>query len=349
MCFCTYLCFVFAAGWLNLIRIFWSTYLNAMQSKTKRPYESELLRPRQRLRGNLAHLVATNDLSTNRVADIMRDVHAVDNGSFADVARLDPSANCLSRNVRRKLMKNSSWMPIYWAKVRCKQPRCDTVQPRWVAFHLVHEMVHAIVQQGVLSKILETDNMERLSLEHLRSCELDAQCKLLGLGVWADGIPCNWDRTETVDCYSLCLPGIGGDFKNVRLPITGISHKNVCAETWDDVCAVIKWSLEALKTGKMPTARHDNSPWRTSDCQRKKLQGTALQRAALVQVTGDWDWMAKVYGFPPHNLKANCCWQCSMTPDKVFGAHTCISIPVTFCCDFIHTWDHDSSLPILFT
>ena len=31
---------------------------------------------------------------------------------------------------------------------------------------------------------------------------------ILALGLWMDGVPCNWDRTDSLEVFSLNFPGI---------------------------------------------------------------------------------------------------------------------------------------------
>lgn len=290
----------------------------AMQSKLKRPYDPQALPPRQRLRRNVQDLVGNNALASDRLTELARDIHRVDAGSFADVARIREGGNHQARDLRKVFLKSTAWMPLYWAQVRVKNIKSGKLESQWLAISLPHEIVHVLQRQGILEKILERDGMDTLTRQHLEKCEGETRCKLLGLGIWADGTPCNWDRTETVDTVCLNLPGQSGEWKNLRIPITALSHKHVCEETWHDVNAVIKWSLLVLATGEWPTCRHDGTPWLKSDAKRKRPK-SGLQKACLVEVRADWDWMAKVYGFPPHNLAAGNCWKCKCTPDQVMG------------------------------
>ena len=289
----------------------------AMLSKSKRPYDPEELAPRTRLRRNFQDLVGRNVLSTARTVELTRDINRVDPASFADTSRLKPTKN-YARDFRRKFLKSSVWMPVYWAQARCVDVKTQVEGWEWVAIHVPHEIVHVLDKQSAKAKLMEVQGMDPLTRQHHSACEEEAHCKLLGLGMWADGAPCNWDRTETVDTMSVSLPGLTGDAKNLRIPMVAISHKHVGQHTWADINAVIKWSLDILATGHWPTCRHDGAPWRKSDCKRQT--GPSIQRACLAEVRADWDWMAKVYGFPQHNVKDGCCWKCWCTPAEVLGA-----------------------------
>ena len=94
--------------------------------------------------------------------------------------------------------------------------------------------------------------------------------------------------------------------------------------TYDDVFAVIAWSLEALAAGRYPRARHDGEPWRAGeDSQRAKLAGQAMNlRGCLVEVRGDWNFYKSVFSFPQWNERTGICWRCTCTPEQVreFGA-----------------------------
>ena len=288
-----------------------------MINKNKRPYDPATLAPRPKLRRNIVDLAANNGIPAARLAEVCRDVNAVDPASFADIARTRSSAKNQCRDLQRKFSKNTAWMPVYWAQVRCKHVKTQATELQWIAIHLPHEIVHVIQRLSVIEKLLETDGMDPLTREHLLDCEQQAQCKLLGLGLWADGTPCNWDRTETVETLCLNFPGLTGEHKTLRIPITALCSKNVCDDTWHDIGEIVKWSLQILATGEWPTCRHDGSAWRKSDCKRVKAR--QIHKSCLVEVRADWDWMAKVYGFPPNRFKTGCCWKCTCTPEQVIA------------------------------
>ena len=51
---------------------------------------------------------------------------------------------------------------------------------------------------------------------------------------------------------------------------------------------IVRWSFEQLMCCKMPSTRHDGSPFLSSDCRRVRLAGSDIPPAALCQVRGDW-------------------------------------------------------------
>ena len=217
--------------------------------------------------------------------------------------------------VEEEAEEKMKWMPHYWAQVRVLNVKTGKEEWEWMAFHLPHEIVQALQENGVLEKLLETDGLDPTSLEHLDSCEREAGCALLALGLWGDECPCNWDRSESLAVLSLSLPGLTGEKSNMRILITCFGEKQKGSNTWHDIMSVVKWSLEVLATGQPARARHDNSPWLKSDTKRKA--GTAVQRSCLVEVRADWKVMAHVFHFPAHNLAEGCCWACTCTPAEV--------------------------------
>jgi len=292
-----------------------------MLSKGKRPYEPEVLEPRQRLRRNVQDLFANNALSGNRLLELARDVNRVDSNCFSNEARGAAAPGNVKVNAHRKLrsgfLKKSTWMPPYWAQVRCWSPKKGRLQEEWLAISLPHEIVAVLLRQGVADVLLNKEGMDPLTRQHLEACEAEALCTLLGISIWADGTPCNWDRTETIETLALHLPGLTGELRNMRIPITALGGKHCTKETMVDVCRIIKWSLMILATGAWPICRHDGAPWRKSDACRVKAR--PFLKGALVEVLADWDWMVKVYGLPAHNLLVGNCWQCNMTPARVWG------------------------------
>ena len=208
-----------------------------------------------------------------------------------------------------------AWMPHYWAQVRVLNVKTQKEEWEWMAFHLPHEIVQVLQQTSVLEKLLAADGMDPVALEHLDSCEQDAGCPLLGLGLWGDECPCCWDRSESLAVLSLSLPGLSGANSTIRIPITCFGEKQKGPNTWQDIMSVVKWSLDILATGQPADTRHDGSPWLKSDTKRKA--GKAVQRSCLVEVRADWKFMAGVFKFPAHNLNEGICWACTCKPEEV--------------------------------
>jgi len=285
-----------------------------MLSKNQKPYDPDALSRSQRLRRSMQDLIARNELPASRVAEICGNIHAVAPAQLRDVGRVSKKSKHAARTLRRKFMKCSSWMPDYEAPIRCWNPKLSKIVYERLPMQLIHEVVSCLVRFGHLDKILATSHMDPLTKQHLEYCEAEAQCKLLGIGLWGDGAPTQWDRSQSIDVISMSLPG-STEFRSLRIPLLAIPHSRVCSETWEDIFAIVKWSLTILATGIWPSCRHDGTPWEKTDLHRKKPR--ELIKGALVEVRQDWKFAAETFGFPAHNSNWGCCWKCECKPDEV--------------------------------
>jgi len=286
-----------------------------MLTKNKRPYDPESLAPERRLRANLENLLSRNELPGTRIGELANDFNRVTPEALRDLT--GPVGGHAALRLRRRFLKKSTWMPDYVPTIRTWNPQAGKIVEEKVPMQLIHEVVTVLLKHGFRDKLLAKDGMDPLSLEHLLQCEQEAGCELLGMGLWGDGAPTQWDRSESIDVLSISFPGLGGLFKGLRVPLVVMPHSKVCSETWDDVFAIIKWSLTVLATGRWPTCRHDGSEWNATDKCRKTAR--PFPRGALVEVRQDWKFANEVFGFPAHNTAEGCCWACKCTPEKVLG------------------------------
>ena len=268
-----------------------------MLSKRQRPYDLESLAPSRRLRRNVQDLASSNELASSRIHELVADVNRVAPTELADLSRPTAKKNC-ARFLRRRFLKRKAWMPDYVVSLRTWSPRHQKIVKEDVPMQLIHEIVAVLLKHGSIDKLMSSENMDPLSKEHLLHCETSAMCKLLGIGLWGDGAPTQWDRSESIDVISMSLPGSKG-FKNLRIPLLAIPHSRTCTETWEDIFAVVEWSLIVLATGVWPTCRHDGTPWQKSNSCRKAPR--RIIRGALVEVRQAWKFLAEVFGFPAHN------------------------------------------------
>ena len=86
--------------------------------------------------------------------------------------------------------------------------------------------------------------------------------------------------------------------------------------TYDDILAVVTWSLKCLAAGKYP--QHDGSEWLQSDSARRRKASSDLPlRAVLVEVRADCKFYKEVFNFPSWNQRSGICWQCTCTPQQL--------------------------------
>ena len=142
--------------------------------------------------------------------------------------------------------------------------------------------------------------------------------ELLGVAMWGDGVPCNWDRTKSLEALVLPLPGIGDSLQAARIPLFGILKHHTGQDTYRDVMSILAWSLRFLAAGRFPGERHDGSPFDPTDLWRqKKARGPTLMKGALVEFRGGWAFYKHIFKFPQLNEKAGCCWKCHITPERL--------------------------------
>ena len=205
----------------------------------------------------------------------------------------------------------------YWANVRVQNKKTHTVEYQPCAFLLPHEYVELLHRLGDTGVLCSTAGLDPLSHKHLVHCKAMAGAAAMApLGFWGDGVPVNWDRSESVETFSINLPGQCTTWKSLRLPVTGFSRKLLAPGTWDDLMSVVSWSFQVAALGVWPSARRDGSDWLPSDCHRRKKHGNFL-KSCLVEVRGDWKFYGETFGFPKWNSSAGMCWKCTCTPAQV--------------------------------
>lgn len=182
---------------------------------------------------------------------------------------------------------------------------------------LLHEVVDVVAKWATKEKLFDEAGMEPRTREHLHRVRTElGEPELLGIGLWLDGVPYNWDRSQSVEVISVNFPGLTGKWKNLRIPLCSIPKDFVATgETFDDILEIVLWSLEHLALGTNPATRQDGEPWTRADKERAAKAGKPLRaKAALVEVRGDWLMMKEVFHLPGWKEKAGCCWLCRATP-----------------------------------
>ena len=290
-----------------------------MFSKLSRPYNVEELPPSKRLRSNLIDLFASNIVSGHRSQELLADAHTAGAAHLRDLSKRSHRKQA-NRDLSRKLLKFSAWPDTYLATIRVWNAKRACEEEAEVAFLLPHELLAAIAKVSNKQTLLSTESLDAKSLAHLRSCQAKSDKDLVACGLWGDGVPCNWDRTDSLEVFTLNLPGLPGSLANLRIPLCGLSKKHVSSKnTYDDIMKVLAWSFKHLAMGRAPEARHDGNPFAASDGRkRKNMAGKPFNIAgALAEVRGDWEFMKECFAFPGWNENAGCCWLCTCTPDEV--------------------------------
>ena len=221
-------------------------------------------------------------------------------------------AKNVARNLKRKIRKHDKWPDKYWFDARVHDRKADKEVTKKICILLIHEVLEVIWKYGCKDILLMTDNFDKLTKDHMAwmKAQLGVE-ELWGFGLHGDGVPCNYDRTESVVVISLNLPGLTGRNGRLRIPLVILPDGAISENTYDDIMEVFAWSMRHLLLGTRPEARHDSSPWHPIlDAKRSKLHGPLEFRACLAQHRADWDWLTKCFHFPGHATKEGMCWMC---------------------------------------
>jgi len=109
------------------------------------------------------------------------------------------------------MLKNNQWPKFYEVEVACKNPRTNKTVKQKVKVMLPSEVLSAIHSRSDPDLLYSRKDMDPKTLEHLQKCEAEVGQKLIALGLWGDGAPCNWDRTESIEVFSWNILGMPGD------------------------------------------------------------------------------------------------------------------------------------------
>ena len=302
--------------WLRLLLATHVVHCMRMFSKRALPEDRDETAPEKRLRTNLADLFLSNHVSGARSQSLFNDAADAKAMHVADLASATCAPQNASRRLRRKLMKGRLWPKPYYAQIRLWSPRLQRETYQTVALLLPHEMLATLSYYNEADRMRQQTAMAEAAKTKL--AELQRQFAipgLLGLGLWGDGVPVNYDRSESLEVLSWNLPGL----PKLRVPITAVSKKFwVKHHTADDLMAIAQWSLDHCLLGTYPRSRHDGKNWGPTDHKRRKLAGKALGfQAVCVECRADWAWYQSVLRFPQWSENEGCCYKCWAKKDNL--------------------------------
>lgn len=289
-----------------------------MFSRASQPASSSTARPEVTFQDDVADMYAESLISAQRAAKLLnKAANAGVKGISRKVRKLVGKNQ--ARDYTRQRLKHNKWPDYYFFNCRVLNRRNLEEYTAAVPMLLPLEILEVLWELGVPSALLKEDNLDSDSKSHMRWMREQLSVdQLLGFGIHGDGVPCNYDRTESVVMISINLPGVSGRNGRMRIPLVVLPDHAISGNTYDDIMEVFAWSMRHLLIGSRPTCRHDGSPWKTSDRRRLQVAGTKLDfQACLNQVRADWDFMGKCFHLPFHNVKEGCCWLCNVKRNQV--------------------------------
>jgi hypothetical protein len=293
-----------------------------MFSRASLPASSSNADPEANFQDDVEDLYAENLISAQRVARLL------DKATKAGIKHIPlkvrkTSGKNQARSITRHKLRRTKWPSYYWFDCRVKEQKTGNEYIAPLCIVLPLEVLESLWELGLPETLLSEENLDTPGRAHMQwmrdalpPTSLDQP--LLGWGMHGDGIPCNYDRTESVIMISLNLPGLLGRNGRLRIPLVVLPDHAVSENTFDDIMQVFAWSMRHGLTGTRPVCRHDGSPWASTDVYRRAKTGSCKFRSCLVQIRADWDWMGKCFHFPFHNVKEGCCWLCACKRSQVF-------------------------------
>ena len=281
-----------------------------MFSRNSQPASSSNAPAWQAFQEDVEDLYSENLVSAQRIAKVF------DKAAAAGIPEITPKIRKTigknqARDLQRSKLKWSKWPDYYWFDCRLRDRRTDVEFTAKIPINLPLEILLVLWNMSDDAHIMSEANLDTAGKKHMRWMRDQlGVSELLGWGMHGDGIPCNYDRTESVIMISLNLPGLSGRNGRIRIPLCIIPDYAVSKNTFDDIMEVFAWSMRHLLQGIRPSCRHDGQPFDKSDRQRAKDQSCLPFKACMVQSRADWDWMGKCFHLPYHNVKEGCCWLC---------------------------------------
>ena len=93
---------------------------------------------------------------------------------------------------------------------------------------LPHEIIAALARKADLDVLLSQEGMAASTRAHLQAASQELNVdRLLGVSLWCDSVPCNFDRSQSVECTTIGFPGLPGIHKNLRIPLIGFNKRCV--------------------------------------------------------------------------------------------------------------------------
>ena len=196
--------------------------------------------PSVRLRANLEDLWLSGHESAERAQTLFQDAahwdpHCEDYARAGASGRLPGNIN---RDLRSKLLKNKHWCTPYYAWIRVWDPKKKCLIRTLCPMMLPHELVACLLNYNDPERLCCSEGLANTVRQHLDEVKAALGSPLVvPLSLWGDGVPCNWDRSESIEVLTTALPGLSSI---IRLPLLGMSKPLMPkTHTWNEAFAVL--------------------------------------------------------------------------------------------------------------
>ena len=225
-----------------------------------------------------------------------------------------------SRTLRRAQIK-TLWPKPYWAAVPMRCPKTKQEKQIMLCFHLPHEWLATFLADKRAVAACQPRKGSKIKhawdkiLKDLKDLGMPLPERgTVPLGLHGDAVPFQGTmRQQSLDYLTINLPS-NAQLTSLGVPFTVINTKfHSGYKTKEAILNILLWSLECLKKGEYPSARHDGTAWWKSDKHRALLQGSLPARGILCEVRGDWAWLNSWFNLPTWNTASGLCCLCKAT------------------------------------
>eukprot|EP00971_Amphidinium_carterae_P294370 5844780-Amphidinium_carterae.1 len=284
-----------------------------MLSKNKRHVDEDAPGDK-RLRSNILDLYGSGrPLSATRAASLLNNAADAGLGHLQEKGLGTGKAN-RSREVRKAMLKSNLWPELFTAPIRLKGAGDEEVVEE-MHFLLPHEVLQALWVHSDQTLMVSDAGLDSISRTKLAGIRAELCCDMvIALGLWLDGVPMYWDRSESLFCFTFNLPGLSAaPYAGMRFPFTTLP-KHLCSKhTVDDVLRVFSWSLSVLSVGSIDFRPDAGDPVALQGKLRCKMAGKVLGfRGCLLHLKGDWEAFANLLHLPRWDNTADICFKCKV-------------------------------------
>ena len=188
-------------------------------------------------------------------------------------------------------MKGSKWPLFYLAKVPVFCKRADTVEEVDFPFLLPHEAIAAMNDTLDMKLYFGSSTSSPLHWAQMTAAAQLLDCTpeaVLPMGLHGDGVPFNVG--DSLEQFSFNCPCWSGEGLSPRLLFTAVPKQFVGKrQTIACLLNIAAWSFKMMAMGTFPVARHDGTPWLSTDHQRAKQAGNPMHiQGFLIEARGEW-------------------------------------------------------------
>ena len=213
-------------------------------------------------------------------------------------------------------LRNVRWPPVYRTSIPGRTLASEESRDCAVEMLLPHEIIYTmgLVQDAEELLAAQRDQvMDRAEVRRQLRKVMQGQ-PALAVGLWQDGVPFNHNREHSLEIWTMsafCWP-------DLRIPLVAWPKDlQVKFESHEAVFKILQWSFQALFEGRMPSHRHDGTPWTATDTFRRRSSGKTLPKAVLAELRGDWAMLKQVLDMPGWQDEY-ICFRCNIRRSQLY-------------------------------